>query len=310
MLTSYSDDEALFGAIMAGAAGYLLKQVTGRRPRRRRAHGGRRRLTARPQGHRPGPAAAAPGRRANRSPLRVAQPAGTTHPRADRRRPDQPADRRRDVPGREDGQELRLLAAAQARLLPPHRSRRLRRRAAPRRNRAGAADQPVPTTSGERDPPTSRVPPPGSGRTDSAPPHSPARCSRLRSPLRARSGSIPTPSSSTSITSSAPASTVRVTACGRPCRTALLIASRTTATACAPHLGRHQRVDRAVDPHRRHDARAGHGLGRGVQQRRGAGWPPPARRWCAGRRSTCGSPGSWRPGPPPSAAPAPRTPGR
>ncbi|HEX5116121.1 MAG TPA: response regulator transcription factor [Pseudonocardiaceae bacterium] len=29
MLTSYSDDEALFGAIMAGAAGYMLKQVTG-----------------------------------------------------------------------------------------------------------------------------------------------------------------------------------------------------------------------------------------------------------------------------------------
>ena len=29
MLTSYGDDEALFGAIMAGAAGYLLKQVAG-----------------------------------------------------------------------------------------------------------------------------------------------------------------------------------------------------------------------------------------------------------------------------------------
>lgn len=29
MLTSYADDEALFGAIMAGAAGYLLKQVHG-----------------------------------------------------------------------------------------------------------------------------------------------------------------------------------------------------------------------------------------------------------------------------------------
>jgi two-component system, NarL family, response regulator DevR len=29
MLTSFSDDEALFSAIMAGAAGYLLKQVSG-----------------------------------------------------------------------------------------------------------------------------------------------------------------------------------------------------------------------------------------------------------------------------------------
>ncbi|GGM81051.1 DNA-binding response regulator [Lentzea pudingi] len=29
MLTSYSDDEALFGAIMAGASGYMLKEVTG-----------------------------------------------------------------------------------------------------------------------------------------------------------------------------------------------------------------------------------------------------------------------------------------
>lgn len=29
MLTSYSDDEALFSAIMAGASGYLLKQVSG-----------------------------------------------------------------------------------------------------------------------------------------------------------------------------------------------------------------------------------------------------------------------------------------
>ncbi|RSN33140.1 DNA-binding response regulator [Amycolatopsis sp. WAC 01416] len=29
MLTSYSDDDALFGAIMAGAAGYMLKQVSG-----------------------------------------------------------------------------------------------------------------------------------------------------------------------------------------------------------------------------------------------------------------------------------------
>ena len=29
MLTSFGDDEALFGAIMAGAAGYVLKQIRG-----------------------------------------------------------------------------------------------------------------------------------------------------------------------------------------------------------------------------------------------------------------------------------------
>src|SRR5688572_27342778 len=29
ILTSYDDDEALFGAIMAGAAGYVLKEVKG-----------------------------------------------------------------------------------------------------------------------------------------------------------------------------------------------------------------------------------------------------------------------------------------
>ena len=30
ILTSYDDDEALFAAVMAGAAGYLLKQIGGR----------------------------------------------------------------------------------------------------------------------------------------------------------------------------------------------------------------------------------------------------------------------------------------
>ena len=52
MLTSYSDDEALFGAIMAGASGYLLKQVDRDRPGRRRPHGRRRRLAAGPEGDR------------------------------------------------------------------------------------------------------------------------------------------------------------------------------------------------------------------------------------------------------------------
>ena len=39
ILTSYDDDEALFAAIMAGAAGYVLKQMRGQRPRRRRSAG-------------------------------------------------------------------------------------------------------------------------------------------------------------------------------------------------------------------------------------------------------------------------------
>ena len=32
ILTSYDDDEALFAAIMAGASGYILKQIRRRRP--------------------------------------------------------------------------------------------------------------------------------------------------------------------------------------------------------------------------------------------------------------------------------------
>ena len=48
MLTSYGDDQALFGAIMAGAAGYVLKQTAGDSAQRgphcglRRVHAGRR----------------------------------------------------------------------------------------------------------------------------------------------------------------------------------------------------------------------------------------------------------------------------
>ena len=61
MLTSYLDDEALFGAIIAGAAGYLLKQVDGRRPRRRRPQRRGRRLAAGPRGDRRRAEAAAPG---------------------------------------------------------------------------------------------------------------------------------------------------------------------------------------------------------------------------------------------------------
>ena len=136
MLTSYSDDEALFGAIMAGASGYLLKQVAGVDlvgAVRTIATGGslldpkatatvldRLRKGAEPEDPQ----------------ICLTQPTRTTHPRTHRRRPHQPPDRRRNVPRRENRQELRLLAPAQTRHVPPHRSRRLRHRDA-------AARQPV-----------------------------------------------------------------------------------------------------------------------------------------------------------------------
>lgn len=47
MLTSYGDDQALLGAIMAGAAGYVLKQTCGSRPGERGACGSRWRVDAR-----------------------------------------------------------------------------------------------------------------------------------------------------------------------------------------------------------------------------------------------------------------------
>ena len=59
ILTSYDDDEALFSAIMAGAAGYILKQVARQRPRRHRTPRRRRPVDARPGRHRPGARAAA-----------------------------------------------------------------------------------------------------------------------------------------------------------------------------------------------------------------------------------------------------------
>ena len=48
MLTSFGDDEALFEAIMAGASGYVLKQIRGTDLVDAVTHGGLRRVAARP----------------------------------------------------------------------------------------------------------------------------------------------------------------------------------------------------------------------------------------------------------------------
>ena len=54
ILTSYDDDDALFAAIMAGAAGYILKQGGRQRFRRHRPSGGGRPVNVGPPGDRSG----------------------------------------------------------------------------------------------------------------------------------------------------------------------------------------------------------------------------------------------------------------
>ena len=92
MLTSFNDDEALFDAIMAGASGYVLKEVRGADliESVRRVAAGHSLLdplaTARVLERLRNP----PRGRADR----IAVAAGVGHPRPPRRRADQPPDRR------------------------------------------------------------------------------------------------------------------------------------------------------------------------------------------------------------------------
>ena len=129
MLTSFSDDEALFDAIMAGASGYLLKQIRGTDlvDSVRRVAAGQSLLD---------PAVTATGRSSGCA----SRPRRTSSWRAlteqERKILDLLAEGltnrqigERAVPGREDGQELRVQPAHEAGHAPPHRGRRLRRQA-------------------------------------------------------------------------------------------------------------------------------------------------------------------------------------
>ena len=116
MLTSFADDEALFASIMAGASGYVLKQVrSGDLLRAIRAVGGGDSLLD------PAVTKAVLDRLRKgkhlmqRREARAAVAAGGTDPVARRRRPDQQGDRRRAQAGGEDHQELRLEHPVQAR---------------------------------------------------------------------------------------------------------------------------------------------------------------------------------------------------
>ena len=197
MLTSYSDDEALFEAIMAGASGYLLKQIRGIDlvDAVRRVAAGQslldpsvtasvlERLRAGPRDRRATPAA---------------HRAGAAHPRSDRRGSDEPPDRRACAPRREDGQELRVEPAVQARHGAPHAGGRLRGRAAPS-TRLIAQGVGVGTRH------TATVPPSERDSIVNVPPSASERVARLRSPLpRGALGSNPTPSSVTVSTTAPP----------------------------------------------------------------------------------------------------------
>ena len=125
MLTSFGDDEALFDAIMAGAAGYVLKQIRGTD-----LVGAVRTVASGESMLDPEAASKVMARmrdQANRKdPLAGPDAAGAQDPRADRRGPDEQADRRADVPGGKDRQELRLGAVRQARHGAPDPGGRLR----------------------------------------------------------------------------------------------------------------------------------------------------------------------------------------
>ena len=125
MLTSFGDDEALFDAIMAGAAGYVLKQIRGTDlvGAVRTVASGESMLDARAAGQ---VMARLRDQSHKRDPLAGPDSAGAEDPGADRRGADEPADRRADVPGGEDREELRVRAVRQAGHGAPHAGRRLR----------------------------------------------------------------------------------------------------------------------------------------------------------------------------------------
>ena len=116
MLTSYADDEALFSAIMAGASGYVLKQVRGTDlvDGVRRVGRGESlldpSLTARVMERLRQPRRTRRTRRPHRS--------GAPNPGPDRRRNDESPDWRATLPCREDDQELRIESARQTRYEP------------------------------------------------------------------------------------------------------------------------------------------------------------------------------------------------
>ena len=127
ILTSYDDDDALFAAVMAGAAGYLLKEIGGSSltDAIRAVAAGKSLLDPAVTGRLPERLRHPPGH-----PPAVEQPdrAGTGNPGSDRCRRLKPGNRPATVSRREDCQELRLFYSRQAQHATPYPGSRLRRR--------------------------------------------------------------------------------------------------------------------------------------------------------------------------------------
>ena len=124
MLTSFADDEALFEAIMAGASGYVLKQVSGSNLVDAFA-------ASDPANHcsirgsRPACSNVC-GRGRTKTSASKASPLRSANPQPPCRRTDEPPDRRGDVPRGEDSQELRVEPSRETGHEPAHRGRCVR----------------------------------------------------------------------------------------------------------------------------------------------------------------------------------------
>ena len=150
ILTTFEEDDYIFGGLRAGASGFLLKRTRARGADRRRAHDRRRRLTALAVGH---PPRDRPHGRAARGRARLVRASRTDPPRARRARaPRQRAVQRRDrrrAGGRGvDGQDAREAHPDEARPARPSAGRdlRLRARGQPARLPPSPRRDPTPTS--------------------------------------------------------------------------------------------------------------------------------------------------------------------
>ena len=130
MLTSFTSDEAMLDAILAGASGYVVKDIKGMELAQaiKEVGAGRSLLDNRAAAALMAKLRGAAG--TLRSVVRTQRPGARAAGPA-RRGPDQQADRGQDVPRREDGEELRVPVVGQARHGTPHPGGGVRLQAGP-----------------------------------------------------------------------------------------------------------------------------------------------------------------------------------